>query len=250
MRTGFLITARMKSTRLPRKITLKINGRELIAWMIDRLKQCTFLNEIVIATSTNPQDDILCEIAEREGIGYYRGSEEDVLERLYEATNRYEFDYMLNLTADCPLVAFDFIDQAVELYEVSNADLITGYKLPHGLYFWGIKPSALEKILEVKNDTNTEVWGRYFTDTDLFKVMDMEIPREYQRRHYRVTLDYPDDYVFFKALFNKLGKDTYKKTTRQIIDCLDRNPDIARINKHCDVLYRKRRNSQNKIILK
>jgi len=60
MKIGFIITARMKSTRLPKKATLKINNRETIAWMIDRIKQCDILDDIIIATSTNPQDDILC----------------------------------------------------------------------------------------------------------------------------------------------------------------------------------------------
>ena len=250
MKTGFLITARMKSTRLPQKVTLKINDREIIAWMIDRLKQCRCLDEIIIATSTNPQDDVLCDIACREKIKYYRGSEDDVLERLYGAAKEYGLDYAINITADCPLVAFDFIETAIQLYGKSDADLITNYNLPHGFYFWGIKIPALGKVLKIKNDTNTEIWGRYFTDTGLFKVIDMEIPVEFQRENYRLTLDYPDDYEFFKALFNKLGPDTYKKSTRSIIYFLDKNPEIAGINAHCKALYKKRWNKQNKIVLK
>lgn len=250
MKIGFLITARMKSTRLPKKLTLKINNREVIAWMIDRLKQCRVLNEIIIATSTNPQDNVLCKIAKREGVKYYKGSEDDVLERLYQAAKTYELDYIINVTGDCPLVAFDFIEKVVELYKKSDADLINTIGLPHGFYFWGIKISAIEKVLEIKNDTDTEVWGRYFTDTGLFKVIDMEIPEEFQRKNFRLTLDYPDDYEFFKALFYELGQDTYRESTREIIEFLDNHPEIVKMNEHCAEMYKKGWESQNKLVLK
>ena len=250
MKIGFLITARMKSTRLPKKLTLKINNREVIAWMIDRLKQCGVLNEIIIATSTNPQDNVLCKIAKREGVKCYKGSEDDVLERLYQAAKTYELDYIINITGDCPLVAFDFVERVVELYKMSDADLITTFGLPHGFYFYGIKISALEKVLEIKNDTDTEVWGRYFTDTGLFKVIDVEISEKFQRKNYRLTLDYPADFEFLKAVFKGLGNDTYKKSSKEIIEFLDRHPDIAKINAHCKKLSQKRLESQSKLALK
>lgn len=250
MKISFLITARMKSTRLPKKLTLKINNLEVITWMIDRLKQCSVLNEVIIATSTNPQDNVLCKIAKREGVRCYKGSEDDVLERLYQAAKTYEQDYVINITGDCPLVAFDFIEKVVELYKKSGADLITTFGLPHGFYFYGIKISALEKVLEIKNDTDTEVWGRYFTDTGLFKVIDMKISEEFQRNNYRLTLDYPEDYEFFNALFEGLGQDTYKKSTREIIEFLDKHPEIVKINEHCEETYKERWASQNKLVLK
>lgn len=251
MKIGFLITARLKSTRLPKKLILKINGREVIAWMIDRLKQCKILDEIIIATSKNPQDNELCEIANRENIKCFRGSESDVLERLYLAAKKYELDYIINITADCPLVAFDFIENVAEEYKKTDADLITIYTLPHGFYIYGIKIQALKRILEIKNDTDTEIWGGYFSDTGLFKVIDIEIPAtEFQRKNYRLTLDYPDDYEFFKAVFNRLGEETYKKSSREIIEFLDKHPEIVKINEYCEEMYQKRWESQRKVVLK
>jgi len=250
MKIGFLITARMKSTRLPKKLTLKIYNREIISWMIDRIKLCPIFQDIVIATSTNIGDDILCKIADKEKIKYYRGSEEDVLERLYEASKIYHFDYILNITADSPLVAYDFMEKMVEEYKKTNADLITNFKLPHGLYLYGIKPDALKKVLDIKNDINTEVWGRYFTDTGLFKVVDMKIPKKFQRNNYRLSLDYSEDYKFFKALYQGMGKETYKKTTIEILEFLDKHPEIVKINQHCEKIGQQRIESQSRLILK
>ena len=250
MKIGFSITVRMKSTRLPKKAILKINGREILAIMIERLKLCNLLDEIIVATSTNKDDDVLCDIAKRENVRCFRGSEDDVLERLYLAGKEYKIDYLLNLTADCPLVAYDFIQTMVQKFQESNADLITISKLPHGFYFWGIKMQALKKVLEIKNGTNTEVWIRYFTDTGLFKVVDIETPKEFQRANYRLSIDYKEDYEFFKALFREMGRDAHLKSTNDIIHFLDTHPKIVKINESCEELYKKRWQGQNKLVLK
>jgi spore coat polysaccharide biosynthesis protein SpsF len=250
MKIGFLITARMKSTRLPKKLTLKIKNREVIAWMIDRLKQCNILNEIIIATSTNPEDNTLCEIAKREDVKCYKGSEDDVLERLYQAAKAYHLDYIINITADCPLVGYEFTDEIVKLYKETDADLITAFDLPHGFYSYGIKIDAIKRILKIKNDNDTEVWGRYFTDTGLFKVVDLEVPKELQRKNYRLTLDYQEDFDFLKAVFNGLGDDAYKKSSKEIIEFLDKYPDIVKINEHCEKIGQKRIERQSKLVLK
>ena len=248
MRIGFLITARLKSTRLPKKVILRVNDKEFIRLMIERLKLCTILDEIIIATSTSPQDAVLCEIAESENVKCFKGSEDDVLERLYLGSKKYDLDYMLNLTADCPLVAYDFIEKVIHLYKKTNADLITLSKLPHGFFFWGVKPDALKKILEIKDDTDTEVWLRYFTETGLFKVVDFEVPEAYQK-NYRLSLDYPEDYEFFKALFNGM-RNVHLKPTKEILEFLGEHQEIVDINLHCEEMYKKRWQSQNKLKLK
>jgi spore coat polysaccharide biosynthesis protein SpsF len=246
MKIGFLITARMKSTRLPLKLTLKIQDREIIALMIDRLKLCNCVDEIIIATSTNSQDDVLCQIAKREHVKCFRGSEADVLERLYMAAQYYKIDYIVNVTADCPLVGYDFIEDMIKEYQKTGADLIRTFNLPHGFYFYGIKVEALKRVLEIKEERDTEIWGDYFTETGLFHVIDMNTPKELIRKNYRLTLDYPEDYKFFIALFNGLGKDTYKKSTEEIIKFLDAHPEIVKINQHCAEMFNTRFTSQKK----
>jgi spore coat polysaccharide biosynthesis protein SpsF len=246
MKTGFLITARMKSTRLPLKLTLKIQDREIIALMIDRLKLCKHVDDIIIATSTNPQDDVLCDIAKREHVKCFRGNEADVLERLYMAAQHFTIDYIINVTGDCPLVGYDFIEDMIQEYRRTDADLIRTFDLPHGFYFYGIKVKALKKVLDIKEEMDTEIWGDYFTKTGLFNVVDMKTPKELIRKNYRLTLDYPEDYEFFRALFTAMGKDTYKKTTAEIIGFLDTHPEIVAINEHCEEIYNVRYNSQKK----
>ncbi len=250
MKIGYLITARLKSTRLPNKLRLKILNREIICWMIDRLKLSNELSDIIICTSTNHQDDALEEIAKQEKICVYRGSEEDVIQRLYEAALFFNLEYVLNITADCPLVSIEYISKIIETYNNTNADLIRCLDLPHGFFSYGIKVKALQKVCEVKGSANTEVWGRYFTDTGLFNVINLEIPLELQRSDYRLTLDYKQDFEFFQAIFMHFGKETYKKGIVEIISYLDNHPEIVEINKDCKQAFQKNWNSQNTIRLK
>ena len=247
MKIGFLITARLKSTRLPKKLILKINGREIIRYMIDRLKISKSLNNIIICTSDNPQDKSLVKIAEEEGIDYFLGDEEDVILRLYNAAKEFKLDYALNITADCPLVAIEFIDKIVNKYKESNADLIRCLDLPHGFFLYGLKIDSMRKVCEIKKTNETEVWGRYFTDTGLFNVVDLDIPKKYIRKDYRLTLDYPDDFEFFKKIFEYFGKNTYRTPISEIIKYLDKNPQIVEINKYCEEMYKKRIKEQEKI---
>jgi spore coat polysaccharide biosynthesis protein SpsF len=250
MKIGYLITGRMKSTRLPKKLTLELENRQIIRWMIDRLKLAKTIDKIIICTANNPQDDILADIAKEEQIEVFRGHEDDVIQRLLDAALHYKLDYALNITADCPLVSFEYIDKIVAEYKKTNADLIRTLDLPHGFFSYGLKVEALKRVCELKGDIETEVWGRYFTDTGKFNVVDIEIPKELIRKNYRLTLDYPADFEFFKKIYANFGKETYKTSMKEIINYLDSNPDIVNINKELKQSYQKRWESQNKLNLK
>ncbi len=105
----------------------------------------------------------------------------------------------------------------------------------------------MKRVCEIKKSGETEVWGRYFTDTGLFKVIDLDVPQEYIRPGYRLVLDYPEDYEFFKKVFEHFGEKTSGTSMSDIIKYLDENPRIIEINTHCEELYQNRWDSQNKL---
>lgn len=241
MKVGFIITGRMKSTRLKKKLTLTLLDREVIAWMVDRAKLYFKDSEIVIATSRNSQDDILEEIAAREQIKIYRGHEDDVVLRLYNAAKENGFDYFINITADCPLFGFDYMDRIFKILEEEKADLLTSLDLPHGIFTYGIRTKAFEKVIEIKNTNDTEVWGDYFyNNPDIFKVVKLEVTPQEFRPDFRLTLDYKEDFDFFESIYTHFGKNTYKVTSKELIQFLDDRPEIVSINKDCKALYTKR----------
>jgi spore coat polysaccharide biosynthesis protein SpsF len=251
MKTAMLITARLKSKRLPRKVVAPVEGRPILAHMLDRLKLAKQIDQLIICTSTNSQDDPLVELASTEGVKHFRGDEEDVLKRLFDAAVAFDVDYILNITADCPFADPEYADKIVEAYKATGADWIRAMDLPHGAYTYGIKPAALQKVLEIKDASNTEVWGRYFTDTGLFCVYDLPIENPLHRQpELRMTLDYPEDLEFFKAIFARLYQPGEVFSLDAILHLLKEHPEIVEINRHCEALYEKRATKQSSISLK
>ena len=251
MKTGFLITARLKSTRLPLKLLQSVENRPIFAHMLDRLKLTKRADQIIVCTSTNPQDDPLIDLAEAEGVAWFRGDEDDVVKRLSDAATAFNLDYILSITADCPFSDPEYADRIVEAYLQTNADLIRALTLPHGAFSYGVKPEAFRKIVEIKDQTNTEVWGRYFTDTDLFEVYDLPIENELHRQPgLRMTLDYPADLEFFRAVFAGLYRPGEVFTLDEILRFLSDHPEVVAINKDCAAAFQKRWLSQSSIKLK
>ena len=247
---GFLITARLKSERLKKKLVLKIKGKTILDHLIQRLKLAKKINKIIICTSSQSQDREL-EVAKKNHIECYTGHKDDVIKRLFDASQKYKLDYALNITGDCPFVDPYYADNIVNHYLKTNADLIRQFDLPHGVFCYGIKISALKKILEIKNTTQTEVWGKYFTDTGYFNVSDLKVANKLHRRpDLRMTLDYKEDYMFFKAIFDKLYHKNKIFSLTEIIKLLNKEENIIKINAGCSELFNKRYKSQSKIRLK
>ena len=231
MKIGFLITGRLKSTRLPKKLLLEIKGKSVLIHMLDRLKLAKKVDEIIICTSTKNQDIPLGELAKENNVKCFFGSPDDVLSRLLGAANKFNLDYILNITADCPFVDPFYADKIVEEYFKTDADLIRQFDLPHGAFSYGIKVEALKKVVAIKDSSDTEVWGRYFTDTGLFNVIDLDVLNEkHKKPGLRMTLDYPEDFAFFKAIFEELYDEGKVFTLTQILELLEEKPEIIKLN--------------------
>ena len=251
MKVGYLITGRLKSTRLPKKLLLEVKGKPILSHMIDRLKLAKNVDEIVICTSDNEQDMPLGRIAKENNISCYFGDPDDVLVRLLAAADHFNLDYVLNITADCPFVDPDYADAIVEKFLETDSDLIRQFQLPHGVFSYGIKVDALRKVVNIKDSSETEVWGRYFTDTGLFKVMDLDVKnKNHIRPGLRMTLDYPEDLKFINAIFDALYEKGKVFSLSEILKFLDNNPEIIEINKNCGFKFNKRFSSQSEPSLK
>lgn len=251
MKVGFLIIGRLKSTRLPKKLLLDIQGKSVIEHMIDRLKLSRSVDSIILCSSTNPQDRPLKDIANNNNIEYFFGDPDDVLLRMFDAARQFNLDYILTITADCPFADPIYADKIVDKYLDTGADLIRQFDLPHGAFSYGVSVNALEKVMEIKDSSDTEVWSRYFTDTGLFNVLDLDVEDKHHRRPgLRMTLDYPEDFDFFKKIFDSLYEKGKVFSLTDILTLLDNNPDIVKINEHCGEKFKKRFLSQSEPKLK
>lgn len=251
MKTGYLIIGRLKSTRLPNKLLIDIKGKPIISHLLDRLKLAKKIDEIIICTSTLEQDKPLEKIAKDNNVKCFFGDPEDVLLRMFDAATKYNLDYILTITADSPFVDPYYADEIVDIYKKTNADLIRQFDLPHGVFSYGIKVDALKKVIDVKKSSDTEVWGRYFTDTGMFNVVDFEVKNNFHKRPgMRMTLDYPEDLEFFRAVFDALYRNGHVFSLDEILNFLDSNLNIVNINRLCGEKFLKKFKYYSEIKLK
>ena len=115
-----IIQARMSSTRFPGKVMSNLLNKSMLEFQIERIRKCEDIDEIIIATTKNNSDDIICEMADKLSIKVFRGDEKDVLSRYVEASKLSEADILVRLTADCPLVDPIIIEEVINLYKLNN----------------------------------------------------------------------------------------------------------------------------------
>ena len=232
MKIGFLITARLKSERLPLKIIKDLNGKTVIERLIDRIKEIKHISEIVLCTSTNFQDKPLVDIARKNRIYYFNGDEDDVLKRLFNAAKFFNLDYFLGITADNPLITINYSNLIVDEIKNNKYDFIKLVGLPLGVATYGMKVKALEVVCKIKNIIDTEIWGNLIDRPDIFNIKTIEVTDKLNRPELRLTLDYDEDYELIRNIYFNIP---FKKVLNlyNVIDYLDKNPEIAKINQNC-----------------
>jgi spore coat polysaccharide biosynthesis protein SpsF len=232
MKIGFLITARLKSSRLPLKVIMDLNGKTVIERLIDRIKEIQGISDIVLCTSTNPQDKPLVEIAQNNGIYYFCGDEVDVIRRLHDAGRFFGFDYILGITADNPIISVYYSNVIVDEIQKGNYDFIDIEGLPIGCATYGMKIQALKTICEIKQVVDTEIWGLLIRRPEIFSIKTIYAKGKLFRPDLRLTLDYIEDYEVIRAIHTKVP---FCRTLNlaDVIDFLNDNSKIADINKNC-----------------
>lgn len=232
MKTGFLITARLKSKRLPMKILKDLNGRTVIERIIDRAKAVKGVSDIVLCTSTNPQDRPLLDVALNNGIYYFTGSEDDVLDRFLSTSKLFGLDYILNITSDNPLFSIYHTGLLMNGIRKNRYDYLTIEGLPLGTACWGIRVKALEFVCKLKKIRDTEIWGHLFNQPKLFDVLTIKAEGIFQRPDVRLTLDYKEDYKMLNGLFKNI---TFDKVLdlKDVLKYLAHNSAKLKINSHC-----------------
>jgi len=250
MKKGILVCARTGSTRLPNKMIMEINGRTTIEHLIDRLKQSRYCDEIVFCTTQLEEDDVLANIAEHAQVSCYRGSNEDKLDRWYKAALQFDIDYFVNVDGDDLFCEPELIDLAFSQHNNTNHDFVKcdESKLVAGIFTFGIKTDILGTIWKAKTTTDTEgSWLSFHKLEFLRAELLQNIPEIYYRPEIRATLDYEEDFLFFKTVidyFDKVQLTHY--SLRDIILFLDKNLSVISINsfRHNDFLENQKKSKR------
>ena len=228
-----IIQARMTSTRLPGKVLMEVMGRPMLSFQIERLRLSKRIDEIIIATTTNKEDDPIVELVQKETVKVYRGSEDDVLDRYYLAAKEYKVKHIMRLTADCPLIASEVIDSIASIYFESEVDYIcTGETFAEGLDCEIIGFTALAKAwLEAKLESEREHVTLYIRNhPEFFKTMVKENDTDDSR--YRITVDEEEDFIVVKTVLENLYKDEkIYFSIEEIKKFFNENPDTYQLNR-------------------
>jgi spore coat polysaccharide biosynthesis protein SpsF len=117
-----IIQARMSSSRLPGKVLLDIEGKPMLQWVVERVKQAKKIDDVVVATTDNPADEPIEDFCKAHGVAVYRGNQFDVLDRYYQAARQDEADVIVRITADCPLIDPGEIDILLDEFKTRKVD--------------------------------------------------------------------------------------------------------------------------------
>lgn len=231
---GAIVQARMTSTRLPGKVMMEICGRPVIDYLLERLSFCKNLQIIVLATTTNREDDPVADYVQKKGIPLYRGSEHDVLDRYYQAARQFGVTDIMRITADCPLLDPNICDRLVEAYLHKKVDyIVTAQTFAEGLDGEVFSFKILEKAWkEARLKTEREYVTQYFhNQKQLFKMSILHNERDDSK--YRFTVDEKNDFLVVKSIleeFTRQGNKVYQ--TADIKKFLDAHPEIFVLNAH------------------
>lgn len=211
-KVGAIVQARMRSTRLPGKVIKEVNSRSLLSYLVERLESVSMLDEIIVATSDQSQDDLIVAECEKLKVVCYRGSEDDVLDRFYKTAVSHGINPIVRITGDCPLILPELIDQACRRFLQEKIDYLNhAFPYPDGLADISVISFAALEIAwkEAKLPSEREhVVPFLYNHPERFKFLQLKVETILSK--YRFTVDNPVDFDVVKHIIENL----YKKPRR------------------------------------
>ena len=239
MKIAAIIQARTSSTRLPGKVLKELpyaSGIACLEQVIRRLKKSKKLNDIIIATTKDKEDNDIIDIVKKEDIKYFRGSKENVLSRYYFAAKENNIDIIIRVTSDCPCIDAQIVDVIIREHLKTNVDytsnsLIRTY--PHGLDIEVFNFDALEKAHKnVTKDYEKEHVTPYINrNPQIFKINEIKAPKQLCAPDIRVTLDTEEDYALLCVVFDYLYPKNKYFNAYDIVNLFNQKPWLKLINK-------------------
>lgn len=235
-----IIEARMGSSRLPGKVLKDVNGRPALERLITRLKYCKKVDEIVVATTTSEKDDALVAWATHNNISCFRGSEDDVLQRVADASKEHNADVIVEITGDCILTDHSLIDQAVQTFLVNPCDVVTNcgeyLSYPMGVYAQVFRAEDLMWVADNISDlaVREHVSLYFYENPDSYSIVNLVAPSEVSFPDWRLQLDYPEDLQLLVEIYKRLEPlygDNFGLNEISVL--LRDNSKLLAINSHC-----------------
>jgi spore coat polysaccharide biosynthesis protein SpsF (cytidylyltransferase family) len=227
----------MGSTRRRGKVLALVAGRAVLEHVVERTQAAARVDEVVVAAPNTSRDDAIEDLCRRKGWPYFRGSEDDVLDRYYQAARVWSAEHVVRVTADCPLICPHELDRIVSRH------LDTGADYTHNITVWGsgmplgtgaeiFRFATLEASWRDGNEPDhREHVDEYVGEhPELFRIERVEAPPSLRRPNFRLTVDTPNDLELLRRIYGLLYRPGEIIELREVVELLDANRSLVEIN--------------------
>ncbi|MCP4605637.1 MAG: NTP transferase domain-containing protein [Proteobacteria bacterium] len=213
----------MKSTRLKQKALADIRGRAMVEWIIERLRSAKLVDEIILCTSTHPDDQVLIDRAKQWGVRSFAGSQRDVLDRFSKAAKVYEADHIIRVTGDNPLTCPESLDNMIAHHLKTGADYTRTNGMPIGTAAEVMTTSMLEPLAcLIPDPAYSGYMVLYAFDPEHFHCEVLDAPAEVNRPRYGLTVDTPDDLERMRQIFKNVPSGLNGPRLADVVEYMDR----------------------------
>ena len=225
----------MSSSRLPGKVLMKCMGKPMIEHQINRIKKSKLINEIIIATTTNKNDDILVDFCKSKKIKFFRGSELNVLDRVLKCAQNSSTDIIVETPGDCPLVDYRIVDKAIDLYLKHDFDYVCNNLIPSFPGSFDVQVFSTETLFKVSQLTNDPIDQEHvslyiYRNQDKFKCKNFIANAKQYAPDLSFQLDTLSDYQAISKIFESLYENNNFFKCEDVINLIKSNPSIKEIN--------------------
>jgi spore coat polysaccharide biosynthesis protein SpsF len=195
------------------------------------------LDGIVVATTTNPSDDIVEQLTNHLGVGCFRGSEEDVLNRVLSAAKKFHCDVIVEITGDCPLIDPQIVEKILKYYLLHKYDYVSNVlkaTYPNGMDTQVFSTEVLEKVSILTEDPidHEHVSLFIYEHPERFSLYNIESDLEEKYQNIRLTVDTQEDFEFIRIIYEKLYPKNPEFCLKDILELLEDDKKLLNINKH------------------
>ncbi len=233
---GCIIQARMNSSRLPGKILKPLADKTVLEQVVSRVRLARTLDETIVATTVSALDKEVADLCGPRNIPCFRGSEENVLSRYYEAAKAFNLTGVVRVTADCPLIDPQIIDQLCDVFKTGQYDFVANVHtdlskrtFPRGLDVEIFSFEVLKEAFENAKEDYQKEHVTPFMYENAKNLYCLRNERDYSS--YRLTLDTSQDYELISTIYQRLYKGKHDFFLKEIIDLLEKEPELTKINK-------------------
>lgn len=205
-----IVQARIGSTKFPGKVLKEILGKPMLWHLINRVEKSKYIKKTIIAITMDKKDDIIEKFANKYHLGIYRGSENDIADRFYNAAKKYNADVIVRIWGDCPFVDPEIVDSMLKIFIDERLDYITNFNPPTFPRGFDLEIYSIKVLQEILDETDDPFYRGYpfefvFQNGNQYKTRNYYNTEDLSKYYW--TVDYKEDFDFVSKVYKELQND-------------------------------------------